>query len=345
MATIGLGPAANGWSKGSRQILGEDVFNTAGLTTGSSIPFIGRFPYQNYGSNANIFGYPPLYWSSPASSSTAVVSAPFFVSFINFVISSTATGPLYENILTGGLGFTVTYNAGGTYEFTVQDSGTGGTPAIITTNSSYPSFENPGLQHILVVYNPIASDVGVTPIWQRMSIYINGILQDTTNSGSTNNVTDFEGRTTGAGTYLIGGGFGFFAATKIIENFGNINITPRTAWQLFSTYQRYLTPPGQFIARSPTMAAPTFGTPPFEPPLVPVNNIINVFGTNFNGTTSVLVNGISATFTIQGNNWLQVIVPTGATTGTISVTNAQGTTVTNDNLIIAPVWAGQITQQ
>jgi hypothetical protein len=345
MATIGLGPAANGWSSGSRQIFGEDAFNNTDLTTGPSIPFVGRFPYQNYGSNGNIFGYPPLSWSTPASnSSRATVSAPFFLSFINLVISSAATGTIYQNILTGGLGFTVTYNAGGQYQFSVQDSGSGGTPATITTSSSYPSYDYPGFQHILVAYSPLASDVGVTPIWQRMSIYINGILQTTTNSGSTVNITDFFGRTTGLGSYLIGGSYGFFIPTKFIENFGNINITPRTAWLVFATYQRYLPPPGQFIARNPTMAVPTFGIPEFEPPIAPVNNVISIFGTNFTGATSVLINGTSATILNNFGNQLVVIVPTGATTGTISVTTSQGTGVSSESLIVAPVWAGQITQ-
>jgi hypothetical protein len=76
------------------------------------------------------------------------------------------------------------------------------------------------------------------------------------------------------------------------------------------------------VARSalpmPTIAAftPTSGTEGME---------ITIIGMNFNGTTEVAFNGTVATsFTIDSDTQLRAIVPLGASTGAIRITNAYG---------------------
>ena len=48
-------------------------------------------------------------------------------------------------------------------------------------------------------------------------------------------------------------------------------------------------------------------------------------GSHFVGTTNVTINGAGASFSVLTANFIRVTVPAGATTGTISVTNAGGT--------------------
>jgi hypothetical protein len=48
-------------------------------------------------------------------------------------------------------------------------------------------------------------------------------------------------------------------------------------------------------------------------------------GSHFVGTTAVSINGHAATFSVLTANFIRVTVPAGATTGTISGTNAGGT--------------------
>ena len=60
-------------------------------------------------------------------------------------------------------------------------------------------------------------------------------------------------------------------------------------------------------------------------------------GENFTGTTAVSFNGTAAvTFTVDSDSQITVTVPTGATTGTISATNAEGTGVSLFSFTVLP---------
>jgi hypothetical protein len=67
---------------------------------------------------------------------------------------------------------------------------------------------------------------------------------------------------------------------------------------------------------------------------VTARTVITVTGSNFSGITSVKINGKAATFTVSSMSSMQVTVPTGATTGKISVTNSAGTVNSAASLII-----------
>lgn len=62
-------------------------------------------------------------------------------------------------------------------------------------------------------------------------------------------------------------------------------------------------------------ASPNFGK---------VGKVINILGNNLTGTTSVTVNGVSASFAVVSSTLIKTKVPTGATTGTIQVTTPSG---------------------
>jgi flagellar hook assembly protein FlgD len=66
----------------------------------------------------------------------------------------------------------------------------------------------------------------------------------------------------------------------------------------------------------------------FTPTSGPVGAQVTIAGSNFTGATGVAFNGtVAAGFVVETDNQIQATVPTGATTGKISVTNVAGTAV------------------
>jgi N-acetylglucosamine-6-sulfatase len=86
--------------------------------------------------------------------------------------------------------------------------------------------------------------------------------------------------------------------------------------------------PGTARAASPTITT-------MWPRRAPVGRAIFISGSGFTGTTAVAVNGQSATFTVRSDVRIRAIVPSGATTGPITVT-ADGTATSPNPLIVQP---------
>jgi hypothetical protein len=76
---------------------------------------------------------------------------------------------------------------------------------------------------------------------------------------------------------------------------------------------------GASLPKPPSIAS-------FAPTAGPVGTEVTVSGSNLNGTAAVRFNGLAASsFDLDSNTQLRAIVPSGATNGPISVTNADGT--------------------
>ena len=84
---------------------------------------------------------------------------------------------------------------------------------------------------------------------------------------------------------------------------------------------------------------------PFAPPSIasfsPASgragtNVV-IAGTNFTGTTSVLFNGTSASFTVNNNNQITATVLPGTTTGPLSLSTPAGGATTVSNFVIVPI--------
>jgi len=64
--------------------------------------------------------------------------------------------------------------------------------------------------------------------------------------------------------------------------------------------------------------------------------IVNILGNNVSGTTSVAFNGVSAKFKVVSDTYIKAQVPTGATSGTITVTTPSGTLKSNVAFQVLP---------
>jgi len=62
-----------------------------------------------------------------------------------------------------------------------------------------------------------------------------------------------------------------------------------------------------------------------------VGKTIGILGQGFRATTAVSFNGTPATFTIKSSTFLEATVPTGVTTGRVTVTTSKGNLVSNRN--------------
>lgn len=74
------------------------------------------------------------------------------------------------------------------------------------------------------------------------------------------------------------------------------------------------------------------GLSPFietEPTAAKVGTTVNILGNNLTGSTSVTFNSTSATFTVVSDTEITATVPTGATSGTVSVVTPTGTLSSN----------------
>jgi hypothetical protein len=63
---------------------------------------------------------------------------------------------------------------------------------------------------------------------------------------------------------------------------------------------------------------------------------VAITGTNFIGVTSVLFNGLTASFTTNSNNQITATVPGGVTTGVITITAPGGGSVSASNFVVLP---------
>ena len=67
-----------------------------------------------------------------------------------------------------------------------------------------------------------------------------------------------------------------------------------------------------------------------------VGQRFGLLGQGFTGTTSVSLNGTSASFTIKSDTLIVATVPAGATTGYVTVTTPSGTLTSNVQFHVIP---------
>jgi N,N-dimethylformamidase beta subunit-like protein/IPT/TIG domain-containing protein len=148
-------------------------------------------------------------------------------------------------------------------------------------------------------------------------------------------ITNFTPTSGPVGTSVTLTGTSFTGATAVTFNgvSASFTVTSDTAIQATvpsgaTTGPLSVTTP-EGTASSPSAFTVTVGNPPtitsFTPTSGPVGTSVTLTGTNFTGATAVTFNGVSASFTVTSATAIQATVPTGATTGPLSVTTPGGT--------------------
>ena len=82
------------------------------------------------------------------------------------------------------------------------------------------------------------------------------------------------------------------------------------------------------------LAAPKARLTVLNPASGSVGSQVAIYGEHMLGTTEVRFNGIGATFQVLNAQTIRATVPTGATTGPITVTNAGGSVVSKKNFTV-----------
>ncbi|MCA1674928.1 MAG: hypothetical protein LC799_22980, partial [Actinobacteria bacterium] len=72
----------------------------------------------------------------------------------------------------------------------------------------------------------------------------------------------------------------------------------------------------------------------FSPTDGPVGTSVVITGDDFTGTVTVKFDGVNATFTVNSDNQITAVVPVGATTGKIAITNGVGTTTSTNDFVV-----------
>jgi hypothetical protein len=74
----------------------------------------------------------------------------------------------------------------------------------------------------------------------------------------------------------------------------------------------------------------------FAPASGKVGQKVTISGGSFVGTTAVAFNGTPASFTVKSTNTVTATVPSGATSGPVTVTNAGGSTTSTKSFTVVP---------
>jgi hypothetical protein len=141
-------------------------------------------------------------------------------------------------------------------------------------------------------------------------------------------------------------GTGFTGSTSVTFNGVAAAFTVLSPLQIVATVPLGATT-GTISVTNPAdtaMSAASFTVTPTKPPTIsgftpPSGEIgakVTIQGSNFLGATSVTFNGVSANFTVVTNLQISATVPSGATSGQITVTNSAGSATSAASFKVIP---------
>src|SRR6266480_4953748 len=135
------------------------------------------------------------------------------------------------------------------------------------------------------------------------------------------------------GTSVTISGTNFNGATAVLFNSVSASFTVSSATAITATVPAGVSSGPISVTTSDGTASSAGSFTVINPPTItsftpgsgPVGTSVTISGTNFTGASAVLFNGTSASFTVNSATSIAATVPSGATTGPISVTTSGGT--------------------
>ena len=171
----------------------------------------------------------------------------------------------------------------------------------------------------------------------------NTVTVTTLSGGSAPTVTGFTPTSGAVGTGVTVNGTGFTGATAVKFNGTSATFTVTSSTAISTSVPSgasdgtisVTTPNGTGTSSSSfnVLFPPTVTS--FTPTSGIVGDPVTLTGTNFTGATAVKFNGTTATFTVNSATSISTNVPSGATTGTISVTTPDGTGTSSTNFTVS----------
>jgi large repetitive protein len=253
---------------------------------------------------------------------TATSSGNFTVTVITPAVSgfSPSSGPVGTSVAIGGSNFggatsvkfngaaaSFTVNSDSTITATVPSGATSGTITVVTPNGTATSSGS----FTVAVTTP--SIEGLSP-----------------SSGATGSTVQIGGHNfTGATSVKFNGASASFTVTS------DGLITAQVPSSATSGPVSVTTPNGTATSSASfTVTVPGPSVSGFSPSSGVVGASIGIGGARFTGATSVKFNGVTASFTVTSDGWITAQVPSGATSGPVSVTTPNGTATSSGSFTV-----------
>ncbi len=184
---------------------------------------------------------------------------------------------------------------------------------------------------------PISVATPAGSAWSSSSFAVDGgapwITSFTPMSGPVGTRVDILGTNLTGATSVT---FGSKAATFAVDSGSELHATVPSG--AINSYITVVTPVGSSTAGAlflvTAIPAPTITS--FTPSSGPVGTSVDIQGTNFSGASAVTFNGATASFKVDSDSEIHATVPSGATSGPMSVTTAGGTTASSASFSVKP---------
>ena len=324
--TSASSPSISGFTPGSGPVGTSIVIAGSNFTGATAVRFNGTAATFNVDASTQITATVP----SGATSGKITVAAPggTATSATDFIVTSSGgptitgftptAGPINAKVTITGTGFTGTTSV----KFN-------GKAASFTVNSA----------------TQISANVSAGTTSGKITVTAPG--------GTATSATDFlvvvpptvSGFTPGSGipgTTVVITGTNFDTASAVAFNGSGATFTIDSPTQITATVPAAATT-GKIKVTNPAGAASSvasFLVPPvvtsFSPASGRVGTSVVINGKTFNGASSVQFNGVAATFSINSSSKITATVPSGATTGKISVTTPGGTALSPTDFTVTP---------
>lgn len=244
-------------------------------------------------------------------------------------------------------------------------SGTEGTEVTLTgssfTGATHVNFNGTTAAFSVVSDNKVSTRVPSSATTGTISVATPLGSTSTANSftvvtESVPQISSFTPTSGGVGTAVTLSGSGFSGATSVAFNEISATFTVSSDTQISTSVPsgattgpiRVSTPQGSAFSSGAFTVLEPSGPPQidsFTPASGQMGTLVWLNGLNFTGTTAVDFNGVNATqFNVSSDTQLNAVVPTGASTGKISVTTPQGSDFTSVDFVVQPPEAASCLQ-